>query len=116
MIIQELEVFKRSHVFTLYMYKITKSFPKDETYGLISQIRRSAASINANLMEGGARKTNKEFEQFIHIARGSVQELIYHIMLSRDLEYISENIAKKCIDELHQIGKMLNGVLNNIRK
>ncbi|MDR1361494.1 MAG: four helix bundle protein [Rickettsiales bacterium] len=116
MIIQELEIFKRAHIFTLYMYKITKNFPKDEMYGLISQIKRASGSINANLMEGAARKTNKEFEHFIHISRGSVQELIYHIMLSRDLEYIKNDIAEKCIDELQQLGKMLNGLLNNIKE
>jgi four helix bundle protein len=96
------------------MYKITASFPALENYGLTSQIRRAASSINANLMEGSARQTNKEFKQFIYVSRGSANELIYHIMLARDLGYIKPETANKCIEELHGISKMLNGLLKTL--
>lgn len=115
MIITELEVFKRAHTFTLYMYKITTSFPKEELYGIVAQIRRAASSINANLMEGAARRTNKEFKHFIYISRGSTSELIYHIMLAKDLGYINPPVADKTINELNEINRMLNGLLKNIK-
>ena len=113
--IEDLEVFKRAHVFTLYAYKLTSKFPKEEQYGLVSQIRRAAYSINSNLMEGAARKTNGEFKQFIGIARGSVGELIYQMMLARDLNYIPGVVGNKCIEELQQISKMLNGLLRGLK-
>jgi len=111
---QDLEVYKRMHVFALYMYKITSDFPSDEKYGLISQIRRAAVSVNANIMEGGARRSNGEYRQFLYIARGSVEELVYHVTISKDLDFISELVANRCIKELNEIGRMLNGLINSI--
>lgn len=113
--IEELDVYRRAHVFTLYMYKITASFPREELFGLTGQIKRAAASINANLMEGCARKTNGEFRQFIYVSRGSAEELVYHLVLARDLHYIQEDIAEKCIKEIKEIGKMINGLLKVIQ-
>ena len=113
--VEDMDVYKRAHIFTLYMYKITSEFPKEERYGLTSQIKRSSASINANLMEGSARKTNGEYRQFIHIARGSAEELRYHLILARDLNFVSDLIANKCLDELNEISKMLNGLLKVIK-
>jgi four helix bundle protein len=114
MIIEELDVYKRAHSLTLQLYKITHSFPRDELYGITSQIRRAAASINANLMEGAARQTNNEFCRFIYIARGSIEELKYHITLARDLKFISKDSSDKIIDELKQIARMINGLLKVI--
>ena len=112
---ENLEVFKRAHVLTIYIYKITEKFPKSELFGLVSQMRRAAVSINSNLMEGAARKTNGEYKQFVGISRGSVEELLYQIMVVRDLGYINETIAKRTIEELRQIGKMLNGLMRNLK-
>ncbi|MCL2369497.1 MAG: four helix bundle protein [Alphaproteobacteria bacterium] len=109
---QDLEIYKRAHTFTLYMYKITRDFPDTEKYGLTTQIRRASGSINANIMEGAARKTNGEYKQFLYIARGSIEELVYHITLAKDLGYISELIGNRCINELSEMGKMLNGLIN----
>jgi four helix bundle protein len=111
---ENLEVFKRAHILTLYIYKITEKFPKSELFGLVSQMRRAAVSINSNLMEGAARRTTGEYKQFIGISRGSVEELLYQIMVARDLKYIPKLVADKTIGELRQIGKMLNGLTKKL--
>jgi four helix bundle protein len=99
----------------LYIYKITAKFPADEKFVLVSQMRRAAISINSNLMEGAARRTTGEYRQFIGIARGSAEELLYQMMVVRDLGYTSEIIANRTIEELRQIGKMLNALSKNIK-
>ncbi len=81
---EDLEVFKRAHSLTLKIYQITKNFPSEEKFGLISQMRRASASICANLMEGSHRLNRKEFRQFVGIAKGSAGELKYHLLLSKD--------------------------------
>ena len=77
-----------SHQFTLEVYKITYTFPKEELYGLTSQIRRSSASIPTNISEGCGRNSDAEFNQFLNIALGSSLETEYLLILSRDLNYI----------------------------
>jgi four helix bundle protein len=114
-IVQDLEIYKRAHIFAMYMYEVTANFPKEEVYGLTSQIRRAAVSINANIMEGSARKTNNEYRQFLYIARGSIEELTYHMTVAKDLKYMSELVADKCIEELRQMGKMVNGLIKCIK-
>jgi len=102
-----LEIWKRSHELTLKIYQITKSFPKDELSGLTSQIRRSASSIPTNIAEGCGRNTNPQLKYFIEIAAGSYSELLYQIILSKDLQYISEIQFTQLYDEVLQVGKML---------
>jgi len=102
-----LEIWKRSHELTLKIYQITKSFPKDELFGLTSQIRRSASSIPTNIAEGCGRNTNPQLKYFIEIAAGSYLELLYQIILSKDLQYISEIQFTQLYDEVLQVGKML---------
>ena len=84
------DIWKLSHQFTLTIYKISTSFPKDETYNLISQIKRSALSIPTNIAEGCGRNTDKEFNQFLNIALGSATETEYLILLAKDLNYLNE--------------------------
>ena len=112
--IMELEVFKYAHDFTLDLYKITNFFPKEETFGFISQMRRAAYSICANLMEGSYRNNTKEFRQFCGIARGSCGELKYFIMLSKDLGYIEEDIANKLANKITTISKMIYGIIKTL--
>ncbi|MDR1361411.1 MAG: four helix bundle protein [Rickettsiales bacterium] len=109
---EELEVFKRTHIVALTIYNIISKFPKDEIYGLSSQMRRAAISINSNLMEGNARRTDGERKQFIGISRGSAAELQYQVMLARDLNLITKNEAEKLIDELKQIGRILSKLMS----
>ena len=111
MLTQELEVYKIAHKVTLQVYKLTDSFPKSEQYGLISQMRRAAVSINSNLMEGSARRTYKERLQFIGISRGSVAELKYQIIVARDLGYVAPEQANQIVDQLDSIARMLSGLI-----
>lgn len=83
---RDLEVWKRSHQFTLDVYRATRGFPRDELYGLTAQLRRAAISIPANLAEGGARQSRREFLQFCYIARGSASEIAYLLLVTRILE------------------------------
>jgi len=112
--VKNLDIYKKAHDLTLSLYKQTKNFPEEEKYGLVSQIRRAAVSINSNLLEGYHRNGLKEFRQFIGISKGSVGELKYQIELSKDLKYINKNYYDKCIKELEDLSKMLTGLLKNI--
>jgi four helix bundle protein len=89
-IYKQLRVWVDAHQLTLEVYKATKTFPKDELYGLTSQIRRASVSIPSNLAEGASRSSRKDFSRFVEIAHGSANELEYQLFLSRDLGYISE--------------------------
>ena len=84
------DVWQLSHLLTLEIYKLTSLFPKEEMYGLTSQIRRATSSIPTNISEGCGRNSDKEFNQFLNIALGSANETEYLIILSKDLNYISE--------------------------
>lgn len=109
--VEEMEVFKKSHKLTLEIYEITKRFPQEEKFSLISQMKRAAYSIPSNLMEGGYRFNRKEYKQFLSIAKGSAGELKYFLLLSKDLGYIVESdhlILSKMIDE---ISRMLSGLI-----
>ena len=113
--IEDLDVFKKAHDVTLSIYGITSQYPKEETYGLVSQMRRAALSINSNLIEGGARNTSGELKQFIGIARGSAAELKYQIMLSKDLKLVEATKAKLLEEEIENIRKMLTGLIKSIK-
>lgn len=109
---KELGFFKKSHELTLEIYKTTKDFPKDETYGLISQLRRASASIGANIAEGSVRSTTKDYKSFLHNALGSAKEVEYFLLLAKDLEYIS----RRTYDELMTILDEIIGRLTNYMK
>lgn len=87
---RDLNVWHKAHALTLAAYKRTASFPREEVYGLTSQIRRSAASIAANLAEGCGKRGNAEFQRFLNIATGSASELEYHFLLARDLGFLAD--------------------------
>jgi len=106
--IKEYEVFKKSHKLVLEIYKITKNFPKEELYGLISQLRRSAYSIPMNLSEGGTRQGEKEFSQFVNIALGSCEEMRYQLLLSKDLGYIDLERFEELDNKAEIVKKMLS--------
>jgi len=112
--VEELEVFKKAQQVALKTYKISKKFPTDEKFGLISQMRRAAASIATNLIEGGYRLNRAEYRQFVGIARGSSGELKYHILLARDLGYLLENDYNVLRAELDKISKMLMGLAKSL--
>ena len=96
------------------LYRLTKQFPTDEKFGLISQIRRASSSICANLMEGSHRNNSGEYRQFAGISRGSTGELKYHILLAKDLEYITLDDYLTQMKEINDISKMLHGLINSL--
>jgi len=111
LVMEDLDVFKIAYQLVLKIYKITSNYPKDEIYGLISQMRRSAISIVSNLSEGGARITNGEQKQFLSIARGSLVELRTQVWLSRDIGLIDREKSKEILDEIERVKMMINGLL-----
>lgn len=102
------EIWKKSHKIALEIYSFTKSFPKEETYGIVSQLRRASLSIPTNIVEGTGRNSQKEFAYFINIASGSAAETEYLIRFPFDLNYINEDQFNKVNDEIISIRKMLN--------
>jgi len=112
--VENLDVFKKSHKITLELYRITKQFPLDEKFGLISQIRRASSSICAILIEGSHRNNRVEYRQFCGIARGSVGELKYHLLLAKDLEYINNQKYNELIREIDVISKMLYNLIQSL--
>ena len=98
---RELEIWKDGIELTKMVYQLTKDFPKEEIYGLTDQIRRSAISIPANIAEGCGRDTDKDFNYFLAIAKGSSYELETHLILAKELGYISEENLSPILNKLH---------------
>ncbi len=108
-----LDCWVRSIDFVSEIYKATQTFPESEKYSLVSQIRRSAISIPSNIAEGAARKSNKEFIQFLYIALGSLSELETQLIISENLNYIeSENELR---NELTEIKRMILGLIRHLK-
>jgi four helix bundle protein len=110
----ELKVWQRSHALVLQVYRLTKSFPPDERFGLTSQLRRAALSVPTNIAEGSKRQTNAEYARFPNIAEGSLAETEYLLMVSCDLHYLSSEVARPALIEADEIGKMLHGLRSKV--
>jgi four helix bundle protein len=96
--------------FVIGIYKITQTFPSEEKFGIISQMRRCSVSVSSNIAEGSGRESEKEFKHFISISLGSAFELETQIIISQKLEFITEDQFKKLINEIRQIQSMLIGL------
>jgi four helix bundle protein len=107
---QDLEVWQKAHNLVLETYKITKGFPDDEKFGLVSQMRRAGISIAANIAEGFKKRGLRDKANFYNIAQGSLEELKYYIILSKDLQ---EN--EKFLSNTDEVGRMLSGLVNSIK-
>ena len=107
----DLEAWKKGHVFVIEMYQITKKFPKTETYGLVSQLCRSASSITANIAEGFSRFHYKDKARFYYNARGSISESQNHLLLARDIGYLSSESTTKLLHQADEIRRILNGLI-----
>ena len=112
----DLEVWQESRKLANEMYMLTKSYPKDELFGLTNQTRRSAVSIASNIAEGCGRQTSKDTINFLHIARGSLYELETQIFISLDQEYISQIQFESAHKSIQTCKRLLNGFINYYRK
>jgi four helix bundle protein len=104
---KKLSIWQKAHILTVNVYKLTIDFPKEELYGLTSQIRRASASVPANIAEGCGRGGHVEFGRFIQIALGSMYELEYHLILARDLKYLNAVDYEKINEQVTEVRKML---------
>ncbi len=111
-----LQVWEKSHSITLNIYKLTSSFPKEELYGLTSQIRRASASIPTNIAEGCGRGSDADFARFLQMAFGSASETEYLLLLLYDLEFISISDYEILIVDIVEIKKMLSFLINKLKK
>jgi four helix bundle protein len=112
---KELKVWEKAHRLTLEVYKVTSSFPKDELYGLTSQIRRAAASVPANIAEGCGRESKVELARFLQISLGSASELEYHLLLARDLQILSEATYVPLEAQVTEVKRMLTALIQRIK-
>lgn len=104
----DLKVWQRSHALTLEIYRLTGSFPLDERYGLVSQLRRAAASVPTNIAEGSRRQRSPDYARFLNIAEGSLAEVEYLLMLSRDLKLVPVEAVAPLLHESSEIFGMLH--------
>jgi four helix bundle protein len=114
--VKELEVFKSAHNLVLRTYKITEDFPRDERFGLVSQMRRSAFSIPMNLIEGSNRLNTREYRRFVGIAKGSAGEISYQILLARDLHYLTTEVYSEMKNDYEIVIKMLSNLAKSLDK
>ncbi|MDQ5845100.1 MAG: four helix bundle protein [Acidobacteriota bacterium] len=113
---EKLDVWKRAVELVVRIYKATEVFPAHERYGLTSQIRRSAVSIPANIAEGAARQSSKEFAHFLSTAQGSASELETELLIAQRLDYLGASCYIEMRDELSAVGRMLVGLTRNVRR
>jgi len=113
---KDLLVWQKSIEFVTILYTITKQFPKEELYTLISQIRRAGISIPSNIAEGAARSFKKEFIQYLYIALGSASELETQLIISRNLNYLPAETFDSLISSLTEIRMMLIGLIKSLKK
>ena len=112
---RQLKVWEKSHQLALAVYKVTKEFPKEELYGLTSQIRRSSMSIPTNIAEGCGRNTDADFARFLQMAMGSASETEYQLILARDLEFLPKDSYEQLHNEVEEVKRMLASLLKTLR-
>ncbi len=108
---RDLRVWEKAHELTLKIYKASGDFPKCETHGLTSQMRRCSASIAANIAEGCGRRGNGEFHRFLQMASGSASELEYHMLLAHDLKFLAIEEYQVLLSELTDVRRMLTALI-----
>lgn len=108
------KVWELGHQVTLFMYKISQNFPKEEMLGITSQMRRAAYSIPSNIAEGCGRESDAEFKRFLVIAQGSSSELEYFAMLVKDLGYIDDSVYLELYDRINKVKRSLQKLIQKI--
>jgi four helix bundle protein len=112
---KRLEVWRRAHRLTLAVYRATATFPKEELYGLTSQMRRACAAISANVAEGCGRGSNADLARFLQMAFGSASELENHLLLARDLSFLQPADHKRLSEEVIEIQRMLTSFIKRLK-
>lgn len=112
---KELLVWQKSIDFVAEIYGITENFTKSEMYGLVSQIRRAAVSVPSNIAEGNSRRSKPDYLQFLKISRGSCAEVETQLIISKKLNFLNEKHYLKLNQEIIEISKMLNGLINSLQ-
>ena len=111
---RNLQVWEKAHLLVLELYRTTRTFPREEIYGVVSQIRRCSASVAANIAEGCGRKGNGEFHHFLQVAAGSGSELDYHLLLARNLGYIDDAAYRRLSPRVVEVRRMLSALLRKV--
>jgi four helix bundle protein len=112
---RDLIAWKKAMDLVTEIYRLSQGFPKEELFGLTSQIRRAAVSIPSNIAEGQGKLSRKEFRYFLGSARGSLSELETQIMIARNLEFIGEMEIKNILEQSGELGKIINGLLTSLK-
>lgn len=110
----KLLVWQRAHLLVLKIYEVTSNFPKEEMWGLTSQIRRAAVSVPSNIVEGKARGSRNDFKRFLLIARGSLEEVKYQSLLAKDLKYMNDEKYEEVAVMIDNVGKLLGGLIRKV--
>ena len=113
---KDLIVWQKAHLWVIEIYRYTEKFPKQEMYGLTSQLRRSAVSVPSNIAEGYGRKTTPEYIRSLYFAYESNCELETQILLSRDLEYIKDVDIKELLERIGEVERMLKALIKSLEK
>jgi four helix bundle protein len=111
---RDLKVWEKAHALVLTCYDATKPFPREELFGLVSQIRRAASSIPANIAEGCGRRGNAELHRFLQMAMGSANELEYHLLLSKDLAYLKVEDHQRLQPQVEEVKRMLASLIRKV--
>ena len=112
---RNLVVWQKAHALTLAVYRVTRGFPKEELFGLTSQMRRSSSSIAANIAEGCGRRTDSDFARFLQISFGSASEVDYHLILAHDLDILDKSLFEELLYDVVEVKKMLAVLLQRLR-
>ena len=112
---KELKVWQKCYRLALAVYEVSRAFPREEIYGLTSQLRRSIVSIGANIAEGCGRRSDGELVRFLQIARGSASEVEHHLLVARDLKFLAVNTHQALDKPLQEVQRMLTSLVNSVQ-
>ncbi len=112
---KDLVVWSKAHHLTLVVYQRTRAFPKEEMFGLTSQLRRASASIGANIAEGCGRRSDAEMKRFLQITRGSASEVEYHLLLAKDLQFLAADEFNDLEEKVLEAQRMLASLVQRLQ-
>jgi len=112
---KDLKVWQKGVDLVEMIYKVTRTFPKEEIYGLSAQLRRAAVSIPSNIAEGFGRYHNKEYKQFLHVALGSCAEITTQIIIAERLQFIEKSVSERVLSQADEISRMLMSLIKKVR-